>query len=592
MSFGRCLRFLIFILTGLATLPRPALAVWTANGVPVCAASGDQSGVQAIPDGTGGAIVVWVDYRNAGQADIYAQRITRAGEVQPGWPANGVAVCTAAGDQVTPQVVSDGGSGAIAAWDDRRNGAGNSDIYAQRVTAGGTVAWPANGVALCAAAGAQNSPVLVSDGGSGAIAAWEDYRGPDADVYAQRVTSGGTVAWAADGVPAGAAAFDQARPSAVADGAGGVHVAWEDGRAGFPQPTLVYVMRLTSAGAPASGWTANGVAAAPATGSQYVPAVVSDGANGGIVVWEDYRRADGDIYAQRLTASGVVAAGWPAAGDSLCTATGNQVSPVAIADGAGGAIVAWEDDRGGALDLYAQRVTATGALAPGWLATGMPVCTAMNDQRAPQLVSDGGAPTGAPTEGGSGSGAIVGWYDYRTGSDTDIYALRLTSGGGVAPGWTLNGTALCTAGGDQQRPAVIADGGGGAIAAWSDRRSGANYDVYGQRVSADGTVAPTVGVPHGSALAFRVSEPGPNPTAGVSHVWFTLPEPRETEATIYDLQGRAVRALLPTSPLPAGTHALAWDGRAASGVPAAAGVYFLRVRAGAEARVRRIVRLE
>ncbi|MBI5709922.1 MAG: T9SS type A sorting domain-containing protein [Candidatus Eisenbacteria bacterium] len=586
MPSGHRLRFLLLILAGLAALPRPALAAWTANGVPACAASGDQSGVQAIPDGTGGAIVVWVDYRNGGQADIYAQRITRAGEVQPGWPANGVALCTASGDQITPRLVSDGGtpgeggSGAIVVWDDRRNGAGDSDIYAQRVTASGAVAWAANGVALCAAAGSQNSPVLVSDGGSGAIAAWEDYRGLDADVFAQHVTAGGTVAWAANGVALCALPYGQTRPAAVADGAGGVHVAWEDGRAGVAQPTLVYVMRLTSAGVPAGGWTVNGVAAATATGSQYVPAVATDGASGTIVVWEDYRQADADIYAQRLTAGGAVAPGWPAAGDPLCIAAGNQVSPVAIADGAGGAIVAWEDDRGGALDLYAQRVTAAGALASGWLATGMPVCTATSDQRAPQLVSDGAG------------GAVVGWYDYRTGSDTDIYAQRLTSDGGVAPGWIPNGTALCTAGGYQQRPAVVTDGGGGAIAAWSDRRSGANYDVYAQRVSANGTVAPTVDVPRGSAVTFRVSEPTPNPSAGVTHVWFTLPEPREAEATVFDLSGREVRALFPASPLPAGTHTLAWDGRAASGAPAAAGVYFLRVRAGSEARVRRIVRLE
>ena len=66
------------------------------------------------------------------------------------WTADGVALCTAANDQINPQIVSDGSGGAIITWQDYRGG--NYDIYAQRVNASGAVQWTADGVAVCTAA--------------------------------------------------------------------------------------------------------------------------------------------------------------------------------------------------------------------------------------------------------------------------------------------------------------------------------------------------------------------------------------------------------------------------------------------------------
>ncbi|MEW6686692.1 MAG: hypothetical protein AB1393_10890 [Candidatus Edwardsbacteria bacterium] len=108
------------------------------------------------------------------------------------WIPNGVAICTATGDQVGVTIVSDGGSGAITAWIDGRSGTAD-DIYAQRVNAGGITQWTLDGVAICTAAGNQSNPTIVSDGAGGAIIAWHDYRsGTNYDIYAQRVDSLGS----------------------------------------------------------------------------------------------------------------------------------------------------------------------------------------------------------------------------------------------------------------------------------------------------------------------------------------------------------------------------------------------------------------
>ncbi|WDT80849.1 MAG: hypothetical protein MPW14_03440 [Candidatus Manganitrophus sp.] len=90
------------------------------------------------PGRPGGAIVTWTD-RRSGTNDLYAQRVNSGGTVQ--WTANGVAVSTAAGDQSSgtatspPQILPNGFGGAIIAWQDHRSG--NWDIYAQGISAGG-----------------------------------------------------------------------------------------------------------------------------------------------------------------------------------------------------------------------------------------------------------------------------------------------------------------------------------------------------------------------------------------------------------------------------------------------------------------------
>ena len=103
-----------------------------------------------------------------------------------GWPSDptvNVPICTAAGSQYDPQLVSDGTGGAIITWWDWRSDYGN--IYAQRVNSSAAVLWTTDGVPICTAAGNQEHPQLVSDGVGGAIITWIDARS-GYNIYAQR----------------------------------------------------------------------------------------------------------------------------------------------------------------------------------------------------------------------------------------------------------------------------------------------------------------------------------------------------------------------------------------------------------------------
>jgi hypothetical protein len=329
-------------------------ALWTANGVAVSGPATAQN-PQTVPDGAGGAIVTWQDYRGGG-ADLYAQRVNAAGVSQ--WTANGVPVCTDASWQYGPVVAPDGTGGVLVSWYDTRLGTFDPDIYAQRISSGGVPAWLVNGVALCTEGHAQSDPRIVSDGSGGAIISWNDTRAIASDIYAQRVSAVGVTQWTANGVAACTAVNNQLHATLASDGVGGVIITWEDFRNGGTY--AIYAQCVSATGV--LQWAVDGVALSPASGTQIYPAITSDGAVGAIVTWFDFRDGkDWDIYAQHINATGVLQ--WTAAGAALCKAIGAQQYPSIAADAAGGAIITWWDMRGGAnWDIYAQKIGRYGYL--------------------------------------------------------------------------------------------------------------------------------------------------------------------------------------------------------------------------------------
>ena len=121
-----------------------------------------------------------------------------------------------------------------------------------------------------------------------------------------------------------------------------------------------------------------------------------------------------DIYAQRLSATGV--AQWTANGVAVCTLPSGQVRPTIAADGVGGAVVAWQDDRNLSLDIFAQRMSAAGAKL--WTADGVAISTSTDDQYQPVGLDQGTNIVAAGT-----GGAIIAWEDYGADDpEGDIYA--------------------------------------------------------------------------------------------------------------------------------------------------------------------------
>ncbi len=468
----------------------PVQAAWIPDGVPVCTSPQAQNLPRLVGDGAGGVIVAWNDRRMTG-SDVYVQRLGDDGQVL--WTANGVPVCTTWDDQNQVTLASDGAGGAIITWYDQRTGQG---IYAQRVSASGAPMWAVDGVVICSSApgSGRGEPGIVSDGSGGAIIAWRDDRAGNSDIYVQRVDGSGNVLWTANGVPICATAANQEAPRIAADGSGGAVVVWHSPKIPDPQGDI-YAQRVDTGGNPL--WVVNGVPVCTASGRQIHAEIITDASGFATIAWQDERSGGADIYAQRLDPSG--SAQWAANGVGVCTIWNNQSQQKLAPDGSGGAIITWRDERIGQ-GIYAQRLNTLGVAQ--WTADGIAVCSNApgTGRGEPEIVPD------------LSGGAIVSWLDYRSGTP-DVYAQRVDAAGNLL--WMAFGAPVCTAPGSQNRQHLAADGAGGAYAAWTSGLGSAE-DIYAMRIGAAGS-AQTVFVdpPYASTtcvdpvtVTFRIDQMG------------------------------------------------------------------------------------
>jgi beta propeller repeat protein len=156
--------------------------------------------------------------------------------------------------------------------------------------------------------------------------------------------------------------------------------------------------------------------------SQSFPAISGD-----IVVWEDERNGDKDIYGYDLSTHSRFI---------VCTESADQEQPAI-----NGGIIVWRDNRNAGWDIYGYDLSEQSEFV---------ICAGPNDQYSPAV-----------------SGDIVVWWDYRSGS-ADIYAYDL-SGKSEFP--------ICAQSADQYSPAISGD-----IIVWEDYRNG-NADIYAYDLS-------------------------------------------------------------------------------------------------------------
>ncbi len=105
-----------------------------------------------------------------------------------------------------------------------------------------------------------------------------------------------------------------------------------------------------------------------------------------------------------------------------------------------------------------------------------------------------------------------------------------------------------------------------------------------------GGTTSTVDVPPSGArpLSFQFRAPVPNPARSQSRLSFDLPTSAEVRLRVHDLSGRAVRTMA-LGRLAAGPHDRVWNTTDDADRPLPAGVYFMRLEAGAHHALRRVL---
>jgi hypothetical protein len=146
----------------------------------------------------------------------------------------------------------------------------------------------------------------------------------------------------------------------VSDGAGGAFAVAHNYQ-------VVIVNHVESSGLLAAGYGLDGVMVrSPVNNSNYVDRAViaADGQGGAYVAWSDPRDGAYDIYATRVGGSVAPAPGWKANGVPVSVVpSSSQYAPCIVADGRGGAVIAWRDDRpGSTADFFAQNLTGSSKL--------------------------------------------------------------------------------------------------------------------------------------------------------------------------------------------------------------------------------------
>lgn len=415
--------------------------------------------------------VAWDDTRVATN-QTYIQKLNSSGA--PQWTANGVQVSNngSAAPAFSSAILGLGpGQGCIVAYTDRGS-AGVGDLYIQKLNDAGAVQWTAGGVQLTATSGGSDRSQIriVSDGAGGAIVVWLDMRSGNYRVYAQRVDSTGAVLWTANGVQVSTANTEDRRVSALADGAGGVYILFDNGTTSGGGTRRARVKRLDSAGAAVAGWGANGndVDGVDGITSNFRPVLCSDDAGGCIVVY-----ADSGVRAQRFNGAG--ARQWGTGGVAVMPSLTHAIDSVPFRsieccrDGTGGVIVhmvAHQTVDETARRIHGGRVSAAGVSL--WGSSGELIHYAVDKEvHDLQMVPDG--------DGGATSSWVV---KGASGTDRDIYAMRVNESGTLL--WTNPTFVVSQPSTAQQNMVMCTDGAGGMVAAWWDSRISGNDGFYGK----------------------------------------------------------------------------------------------------------------
>ncbi len=261
--------------------------------------------------------------------------------------------------------------------------------------------------------------------------------------------------------------------------------------------------------------------------------------------------------------------------------------------------------------LFADDFEAGGALwTGGWAlttATYHSPTTAMTDSPGTNYPANATNPCAmsAPVDlTRIASGSLTFWSRWDIEPDWDCVKLELSVDGGTS--WQAVATSLTVPGSGQgtQVPVGVPVYEGTQTAwvesqvdlgPWLDRsdvrfrfllrsdgslqRDGFTFDDFViQGLRASSGIAADAG-----ASTVRIAPTFANPFHPGGTIRFTTPGAARTRLAIHDVAGRVVRVLADRA-LPAGEHALVWDGRATSGALAPRGVYFLRLEAEGGAR--------
>jgi hypothetical protein len=415
------------------------------NGIAISQPHEAQNSPAVASDGTNW-LVVWADYRNGTDYDIYGTRVLADGTVPD---SEATLIRGAAQNQTSPDVAFND-SNWLVTWGSDIPGAPGP--YAARVSPAGSVL-DANGL------DAQRG--VIAGGGGVWLSVGAVFDGSNVDLFGQRIANDGTLL---DPQPFVVSESDTVQHARVALSYGAERwlVVWENNGA-----RTVSARRVD-----ASGQVLDSSPVAIATrGSSVLPEVAYDGRNW-LVAWWDTRAWEGqspnvsppyDIYGTRVSPAGALL---DPSGVGIATGAGDETS-VALAGGAGKWLVTYDHSAGPIAGVRARLVHSEGGGAGVGGAGGMggvggAGAGGFGMGGAGTAGSAAGGFAGAGTGGAAaGSGGVAGSAGASGGSDGDSGAAGADDGGaaGTSGGHGGDGEGGDGAAGEGATSGAAGDGG-------------------------------------------------------------------------------------------------------------------------------------
>lgn len=454
----------------------------------------DRSGSQQIPlvgsTSDGGTYVAWFD-NTAGSYQVYLQRLSAAGVEQ--WPHNGILVSGHPQDTALFgwDMIVDSADNAVIVFSDIRDG-GDLDTFAYKVGPTGQMLWGADGVQLSINNGFDPAPRVAEAANGDFVFVWQ--RDPslgDADIRMQRLTAAGTPLLAVGGLAVVASAGeDPGFVQIVPAENGNVILTWLRNIRSLSSPRHIRARKFSPTGSPLWAGSVE-VFGAFSIPIGYFPSMLADGAGGAVIAWH---RSDGSLYnsfVQHLDSSGAEL--FPHDGIAVSTTPGMyHIGPALAYDKTSGeSFIFWNEENSlqSQWGIYGQKFSPTGVRAwgDGGVAL-MPVNTVYKS-----------IPRTVPYAGG----AMVFLLDQTGGFGTDrLLGMRVDGQGNQV--WPGGQVVISSLPSSKARYPVTMASSGVATLVWEDDRRG-TVDVFGQNVGPSGVLG-NAGLPGSVSASLRVTK--------------------------------------------------------------------------------------
>jgi hypothetical protein len=324
------------------------------------------------------AVVVWKDYSNSKNGNLFAQRVFTNGNLL--WEKRGVQVTPDYPEVIDYSVCSDKNGNVYISYVAKADEFGSGyKLILQKLNVNGQFEDDINGILVDNSLSRKNTSNIIADNEGGAFLFWLENQNNKSILFAQHIDSTGKLLWGKTAIALSNSNQTVLSYSVQKSDFSAIYLAWQIQKS----EKEIYHQLLSFNGKML--WGQGGKIATNKKGNKTNPQVLT--ADSTIILsWTNEINKDKDIFIQKFNIKGMHR--WK---DDVAVIQlpRDQFGQKILSDGKGGAIVAWIDKRLESVrpDIYAQRISSAGKQL--WGSLGIAIASHNNSEKSyPSIISD------------------------------------------------------------------------------------------------------------------------------------------------------------------------------------------------------------